>query len=105
VIGYSVLIDNGTWSVLSHPTGASHHYPDVVDGLWDVVIPNETDAAGWWTLTVVRYECPDFETGFNSQCKQYTPLSETKVVHVIHPDENVIAVIRLTLFETAGCCT
>jgi uncharacterized protein YraI len=90
VIGYSVLIDNGTWSVLSHPTGASHHYPDVVDGLWDVVIPNETDAAGWWTLTVVRYECPDFETGFNSQCKQYTPLSETKVVHVIHPDENVI---------------
>jgi hypothetical protein len=54
------------------------------------VIPNETDAAGWWTLTVIRYECPDFETGFNAQCKQYTPLSETKVVHVIHPDENVI---------------
>ena len=90
VNGYSVLLDNGTWSVLSHPSGASHHYPDISDGLWDVVVANETDAAGWWTLTVVRYECPDFETGFNAQCKQYTPLSETKVVHAIHPDENVI---------------
>jgi|GEM_PF-2988459 len=90
VNGFSILLDNGTWSVLSHPTGASHHYPDVEDGYWDVVIPNETDAAGWWTMTVVRYECPDFETGFNAQCKQFTPLSETKVVQVVHPDENVI---------------
>lgn len=90
VNGYSVFVDNGTWSVISHPTGASRHYPDVGDGLWDVVIPNETDAAGWWTLTVVRYECPDFEIGFNGQCKQFTPLSETKVVKVVHPDENII---------------
>lgn len=90
VNGFSILLDNGTWSVLSHPTGASHHYPDVDDGFWDVVIANETDAAGWWTMTVVRYECPDFETGFNAQCKQFTPLSETKVVQVVHPDENVV---------------
>ncbi|MCB0211569.1 MAG: DUF4174 domain-containing protein [Anaerolineae bacterium] len=90
VNGYSILLDNGTWSVLSHPTGASRHYPDVFDGTWDVIIDNETDAAGWWTMTVVRYECPDFEQGFNAQCKQFTPLSETKVIKVVHPDDNVI---------------
>jgi hypothetical protein len=90
VNGFSILLDNGTWSVLSHPTGASHHYPDVGDGRWDVVIDNETDAAGWWTMTVVRYECPDFEQGFNAQCKEFTPLSETKVIKVVHPDENII---------------
>lgn len=90
VNGFSILLDNGTWSVLSHPTGASHHYPEVFDGEWDVIIDNETDAAGWWTMTVVRYECPDFETGFNAQCKQFTPLSETKVIRVIHPDDNII---------------
>jgi hypothetical protein len=90
VNGYSILLDNGTWSVLSHPTGASRHYPNVPDGFWDVVIDNETEAAGWWSLTVVRYECPDFEQGFNAQCKQFTPLSETKVVKVVHPDENII---------------
>jgi len=90
VNGFSILLDNGTWSVLSHPTGASHHYPDVGDGRWDVVIDNETDAAGWWTMTVVRYECPDFERGFNAQCKEFTPLSETKLIKVVHPDENII---------------
>ncbi|MCB0164981.1 MAG: DUF4174 domain-containing protein [Anaerolineae bacterium] len=90
VNGYSILLDNGTWSVLSHPTGASRHYPDVFDGQWDVIIDNETDAAGWWTMTVVRYDCPDFEQGFNAQCKQFTPLSETKVVKVVHPDDNII---------------
>lgn len=90
VNGYSILLDNGTWSVLSHPTGASHHYPDVEDGKWDVVISNQTDAAGWWTMTVVRYNCPHFEIGFNAQCKEFVPLSETKVVKVVHPDENVI---------------
>lgn len=90
VNGYSILLDNGTWSVLSHPSGASRHYPDVGDGLWDVVIDNETDATGWWTLTVIRYECPDFEKGFNAQCKHFRPLSETKVVKVLHPNDNVI---------------
>ncbi|MCB0171256.1 MAG: DUF4174 domain-containing protein, partial [Anaerolineae bacterium] len=90
VNGYSILLDNGTWSVLSHPTGASRHYPDIFDGKWDVIIDNETDAAGWWTMTVVRYDCPDFEQGFNAQCKQFTPLSETKVVKVVHPDDNII---------------
>nr|HMQ51195.1 PT domain-containing protein [Anaerolineae bacterium] len=90
VNGYSILLDNGTWSVLSHPTGASRHYPNVPDGQWDVIIDNETDAAGWWSLTVVRYDCPDFEQGFNAQCKQFPPVSETKVVKVVHPDENII---------------
>lgn len=90
VNGYSILLDNGTWSVLSHPTGASRHYPDIFDGQWDVIIDNETDAAGWWTMTVVRYDCPDFEQGFNAQCKQFTSLSETKVIKVVHPDDNII---------------
>lgn len=90
VNGYSILLDNGTWSVLSHPSGASRHYPDVFDGNWDVIIDNETDAAGWWSMTVVRYDCPNFEQGFNAQCKEVTPLSETKVVKVVHPDDNII---------------
>lgn len=88
--GYSVLLDNGTWSVLSHPSGASHHYPDTEDGEWDLIIENASDAAGWWALTVVSYDCPDFEIGFNAQCKQFTPLSETQIVQVVYPDENVI---------------
>jgi len=60
VNGFSVLLDNGTWSVLSHPSGASHHYPDTDDGEWDLVITNASDAAGWWALTVVSYDCPAF---------------------------------------------
>ena len=90
VNGYSVLLYNGTWSVLAHPSGASHHYPDTDEGEWDLVVKNATDAAGWWALTVVSYDCPDFEQGFNAQCKQFTPLSETQVVSVIYPDESVI---------------
>lgn len=90
VNGYSVLLYNGTWSVLSHPTGASHHYPDVADGAWDLIIHNASDAAGWWALTVVSYDCPDFETGFNAQCKQFTPLSATQIIPVVYPDENIV---------------
>jgi hypothetical protein len=90
VNGYSVLLYNGTWSVLSHPTGASRHYPDVAAGAWDLIISNATDAAGWWALTVVSYDCPDFEIGFNAQCKQFTPLSATQIVRVVYPDEAVI---------------
>lgn len=90
VNGFSILADNGTWSVLSHPTGASRHYPDVRDGEWDIVIYNPADAVGWWTLTVVRYDCPGFEEGFNAQCKQFSRLSEDKVVKVIYPDQAVI---------------
>ena len=90
VNGFSVLLDNGTWSVLSHPSGASHHYPDMADGAWDLIITNASDAAGWWALTVVSYDCPDFETFFNAQCKQFTPLSETQIVQIVYPDENII---------------
>ncbi len=90
VNGFSILADNGTWSVLSHPTGASRHYPDIKDGEWDIVILNPAAAAGWWTLTVVRYECPDFEQGFNAQCKQFIRLSEDRVVKVVYPDGTAI---------------
>ncbi len=90
VNGFSILADNGTWSVLSHPTGASRHYPDIGAGEWDIVMHNPTDAVGWWTLTVVRYDCPGFEEGFNAQCKQFTRLSEDRVVKVIYPDQTAI---------------
>jgi hypothetical protein len=90
VNGFSILLDNGTWSVLSHPSGASRHYPDTDDGEWDLVITNATDAAGWWALTVVSYDCPDFETGFDAQCKEFTPLSESQLIRVVYPDDNII---------------
>jgi hypothetical protein len=46
--------------------------------------------AGWWTLTVVRYECPNFEQRFDAQCKQFTRLSEDIKVEVVWPDEAII---------------
>jgi hypothetical protein len=90
VNGYSVLVDNGSWRVLSHPTGASHHYPETVDGQWDVVIPDPSTGVGWWTLTVVRYECPDFETAFDAQCQHFTRLSEDIKIEVKYPDDTII---------------
>jgi hypothetical protein len=90
VNGFSVLLENGTWSVLSHPTGASRHYPDVAEGSWDLVIYNATDAAGWWSLTVVSYDCPNFEEGFNAQCKSFTRRSEPQLVKIVYPDRAVI---------------
>jgi hypothetical protein len=90
VNGFSVLLENGTWSVLSHPTGASRHYPDVPEGAWDLLIMNETDAVGWWVLTVVSYDCPNFEEGFNAQCKSFTRLSEPQLVKIVYPNRTVI---------------
>ncbi len=90
VNGFSVLVNNGSWSVLAHPTGASHHYPDKGDGEWDVVIPDLKDGIGWWTLAVASYDCPNFTAGFDAQCKQYTILSEEIPVEVIYPDETII---------------
>lgn len=90
VNGFSILADNGTWSVLSHPSGASHWYPDLEDGAWDIIITNATDAVGWWTLTVVSYDCPRFDEGFNAQCKQFTRLSATQLVQIVYPHETVI---------------
>jgi hypothetical protein len=90
VNGFSVLVDNGSWSVLAHPTGASHHYPEKPDGEWDVVIPDVRTGIGWWTLTVVSYDCPSFEIEFNAQCKQFTRLSEDIKVEVVYPDETII---------------
>jgi hypothetical protein len=89
VNGFSVLVDNGSWSVLSHPTGASHHYPETVDGEWDVVFPDIRTGMGWWTLTVVSYDCPGFETKFDAQCKQFTRLSEDVKIEV-DPEHTVI---------------
>jgi uncharacterized protein YraI len=92
VNGYSVLLDNWSWSVISHPTGASHHYPQKGDGEWDVVIANKDlgNGLGWWYLTVVRYECPDFLSRFDAQCKQFTRLSEDVKIQVNWPDETII---------------
>jgi uncharacterized protein YraI len=90
VNGFSVLLNNGSWSVLAHPTGASHHYPDKGDGEWDVVIPNLGDGVGWWTLAVASYDCPNFVGAFDAQCKQYTLLSEEIPVEVIYPEETII---------------
>lgn len=92
VNGYSVLVDNWSWSVLSHPTGASHHYPEKGDGEWDVVIPNDNlgDGVGWWWLTVVSYDCADFVAKFDGQCTQFTRLSEDVKIQVNWPDETVI---------------
>ena len=89
VNGFSVLVDNGSWSVLSHPTGASHHYPETVDGQWDVVIPDIRTGMGWWNLTVVSYDCPNFEVKFDAQCKQFTRLSEDVKIEV-DPEHTVI---------------
>lgn len=90
--GYSVLVDNWSWSVISHPSGASHHYPEKGDGEWDVVIPTEVlgGGVGWWWLTVIRYDCPDFFHRFDAQCKQFTRLSEDVKIMVNWPDETVI---------------
>lgn len=90
VNGFSILADNGTWSVLSHPTGPSNWFPDQQNGEWDIVVTNVTDAVGWWSLTVVSYDCPDFEKGFDAQCKQFTRLSENQVIKIVYPDETVI---------------
>jgi hypothetical protein len=90
VNGFSILADNGTWSVLSHPSGPSNWYPDQQAGEWDLVVTNVTDAVGWWSFTVVSYDCPNFEQGFNAQCKQFTQLSENQVIKIVYPDETVI---------------
>lgn len=90
VNGYSVLIDNGSWSVISHPSGASIHYPEKGDGEWDIVIPDPSTGVGWWWVTVVRYDCPDFFQRFDAQCKQYTKLSEDIKILINWPDETVL---------------
>jgi hypothetical protein len=93
VNGFSVLVDNWSWGVVSHPSGASHWYPEKGDGEWDVVIPTKDlgNGLGWWYLTVVRYDCASFfEAGFDAQCKQFTRLSEDIKIQVNWPDETII---------------
>ncbi len=89
VNGFSILADNGSFKVLSHPTGASRWYPDKGDGEWDIVFPNIRDAQGWWTLTVVLYGC-NFAGGFDAQCKTYTKFSEDIRVEIATPKESII---------------
>jgi hypothetical protein len=90
VNGFSVLADNGTWSVVSHPGGPSGWYPDQGTGQWDIILTNPTDAAGWWTLTIVTYDCHHFDEGFDAQCKHLTRLSENHLVKIVYPHETVI---------------
>lgn len=90
VNGYSVLIDNGAFRIISHPAGPSHHYPEKGPGEWDIVIPNPADGVGWWWVTVVRYDCPNFAHMFDAQCKQYTKLSEDIKILMNWPDETVL---------------
>ena len=89
VNGYSVRLDNWSFSIISHPTGASGWYPEKGDGEWDVSGVPLGAAQGWWWLSVVRYEC-DFWAGFDSQCKNFTTLSEEVKIEVRTPEESVI---------------
>ncbi len=89
VNGYSIRITNWSWSIISHPTGASPWYPDKGDGEWDITGIPLFDAQGWWYLSVVRYDC-DFWAGFDAQCKSYTMLSEEIPVEVKTPEESII---------------
>lgn len=89
VNGFSILADNGSFRVLSHPAGASRWYPDKGDGEWDIVMPNLVTAQGWWWLTVVNYEC-DFNSGFDALCGRYTKLSEDVKVQIVTPEESII---------------
>lgn len=89
VNGYSVRLDNWSFSIISHPTGASHWYPEKGDGEWDVSGVPLAAGQGWWWLSVVRYEC-DFWAGFDSQCKNFTTLSEEVKIEVRTPEESVI---------------
>ncbi len=90
VNGYSVYVTNDGWGVISHPTGASNHYPDKGDGEWDVAGIELHNCPGWWKLAVVKYECPDFFASFDAQCKQYSILSEQIPIQIVYPDEMVI---------------
>jgi len=90
VNGYSLFMYNGTWSALTHPSGPSHHYPNYAPGQWDMVFYNPIDTPGWWSMMVVRYDCPNFDQGFNAQCKQFTPVSSPKVVKLVFPDATVL---------------
>ncbi len=89
VNGYSVRLDNWTISIISHPTGASGWYPEKGDGEWDVSGIPLAAGQGWWWLSVVRYEC-DFWAGFDSQCENFTTLSEEVKIEVRTPEESVI---------------
>ncbi|MDM8532014.1 SH3 domain-containing protein, partial [Anaerolineales bacterium HSG25] len=91
VNGYSILIDNWAWKVISHPSGGSHWYPGNRIGEWDIVFPKEqmAQAQGLWYMSVVIYQC-DFIAGFDAQCKNYTQLSREHKIEVVSPDESII---------------
>jgi len=85
VNGYSVLLDNGYFQVLSHPTGPSKWATNNPNGQWNVRLYNVNDAQGTWRVSVVAYQC-NFEQGFDAQCKNYTTLSNVAVVQVNAPN-------------------
>ena len=89
VNGFSILASNGSFSVLSRPSGSNPWFPDVGPGEWDVVLPNIHTAQGWWWLTVVNYEC-NFWGGFDALCTNFTRLSEDVKVQIASPAESII---------------
>jgi len=91
VNGYSILLDNGYFQVLSHPTGPSQWLSDNPDGYWNVRLYNPADAQGTWTATVVMYQC-NFQHGFDAQCKDYAKLSEGIQIEIKPPQ---LAVVKI----------
>ncbi|MCB0163965.1 MAG: PQQ-like beta-propeller repeat protein [Anaerolineae bacterium] len=89
VDGFSVQIDNGSRSLLSEPSGSNRWQPEMNPGRWQIVLDNPAQAAGWWWLTIGRYNCP-VAAEFNAQCEQFVPLSESVKVEIVYPDETVI---------------
>jgi hypothetical protein len=90
VNGFSVQADNGLLSFISRPSGPNRWQPQAGEGEWEIDIPEAERGAGWWWLTVVRYECPIGEAGFDPQCQSFTRLSASIKVEVVYPDEIAI---------------
>lgn len=89
VDGFSVQIDNGSLSLLSNPSGPNRWQPAASAGQWEIVLDSPDQAAGWWWLTIGRYDCP-VTAEFNRQCRQFVPLSESVKVEVVYPNETAI---------------
>ncbi len=82
--GFRVQADNGNLSFLSDLSGSFGE-----DGEWEIVVP-DVDEGGWWWLTVVHESCSADGLGFDPQCQEITPLSESIKVEIDYPDQTTI---------------